>query len=338
MKSKENSSWKRRHRTRPWRPSSVSACFQERFFPPVLSYLTENQVWGVKNPRPWFSALDSGEAFTVTCGLTFGRKHLGHLTMLRDISALQALGGRALIILNNGKGDPDLGRENGRELWDGFLSIWERVEPGNKLGIAQVSVDTEMEGYHAFERAVASHLSLGKVQQLYGWEPSEVKLSHFHDVSAMVATFLYATYHWPSRPSLCMVDKHQATHVEAAKIVASKMKIRFPSFAFRSLLPSLQGLDKRMSVKDEKSVIFLDEEPGQITAKLSRTITGGRDNLEEQKRLGGRITECVVFRLASCILPPQERESVANTCVSGELLCNTCKQNTVTSLKTALRG
>ena len=52
-----------------------------------------------------------------------------------------------------------------------------------------------------------------------------------------------------------------------------------------------------MSKSLPESCIDLPEDPKIVTKKIMRTLTGGRDTVDEQKKLGGEPEKCIIFEL-----------------------------------------
>jgi len=59
-----------------------------------------------------------------------------------------------------------------------------------------------------------------------------------------------------------------------------------------------------------------------------RAKTGGRVTLEEQKEHGGVPDECTVYELMLYHLVEDDNEvlEIRNECMSGDLMCGTCKK------------
>ena len=78
-----------------------------------------------------------------------------------------------------------------------------------------------------------------------------------------------------------------------------------------------------------ESYIELPEDPKTAAKKLMRAKTGGRDTIEEQKKLGGIPENCMIFELYKQHLmeDDKELEKIYKNCKSGKLLCGEDKQN-----------
>ena len=52
-----------------------------------------------------------------------------------------------------------------------------------------------------------------------------------------------------------------------------------------------------MSSSKPKTAIYLNESPEEAEKKVKSAKTGGRESLKEQKELGGRPDECVIYEM-----------------------------------------
>ena len=147
------------------------------------------------------------------------------------------------------------------------------------------------------------------------------------------AAFLFPRHLFPDTPLVVLSDIKQITHAEVAKIVARKIGVPVPAFSYRMLLPSLLGPQQRMSVRNESSAVFLDEDIGKVSAKLRRCFSGGCMTVEEQRKQGGNPFACSFFKVCRLLVPEEQAQEMLTNCVSGSVLCGDCK---IQRLKTAL--
>ena len=124
----------------------------------------------------------------------------------------------------------------------------------------------------------------------------------------------------------CGVD--QEPHIRLARDLARKFKERgffSPSSLYQKLLPSLSG-QRKMSKSEPLGVINLPD--GDLKKKIMNALTGGRDNVEEQRKLGGNPDKCMIFELyKDHFLNDSDLNRVYSNCRSGKLLCGEDKSN-----------
>ena len=99
-----------------------------------------------------------------------------------------------------------------------------------------------------------------------------------------------------------------------------------PASTYHKFMTGLQG--GKMSSSIPESIIALTEEPKAAAKKIMRAKTGGQMTLEEQKEHGGLPDECTVYELMLYHLVEDDNEvlEVKQQCLSGELMCGTCKK------------
>jgi tryptophanyl-tRNA synthetase len=140
------------------------------------------------------------------------------------------------------------------------------------------------------------------------------------------------------KPGIIPVGLDQDPHIRLTRDLVKRYKSRKkffpPSSIYHKYMPSLDG-NIKMSKSEPLSCISLPEEPNDFIPKLKRALTGGRDTLEEQKRIGGIPEKCMIFELYKqhLIEDDKELQKVYDDCKAGKLLCgedkaNACKKMT----------
>ncbi|MFA5108124.1 MAG: tryptophan--tRNA ligase [Candidatus Micrarchaeia archaeon] len=129
---------------------------------------------------------------------------------------------------------------------------------------------------------------------------------------------------------LVPVGLDQDPHIRLARDLAFKEKIVLPSATYHKFIRNLKG-EAKMSKREPDSMIWLSEDEESIKRKLMRTLTGGRDTADEQRRLGGDIAKCVIFDLCKTHfeLDDKSLENRYARCTGGKMLCGECKKEAV---------
>lgn len=98
-----------------------------------------------------------------------------------------------------------------------------------------------------------------------------------------------------------------------------------PAATYHRFMQGLQG--GKMSSSKPESHISMDDTPESAEKKMGAALTGGRETAEEQRRLGGRAEECMVYETYVYHLVPDQKElsELYRRCKSGEMLCGECK-------------
>jgi len=133
-------------------------------------------------------------------------------------------------------------------------------------------------------------------------------------------------------PGIIPVGIDQDPHIRLTRDIVRRTKDKYKFFAPSSLYhkytPSLDG-GLKMSKSKPESCIELPEDPKQVCKKLLRAKTGGRDTVEEQKKLGGEPEKCIIFELYKQHLVEDDKEldKIYKNCKAGKLLCGEDKKN-----------
>lgn len=123
-------------------------------------------------------------------------------------------------------------------------------------------------------RAIYGHLDLGKLS---------ANLLQYADILHLQLK----EYNGPM-PSITGIGVEQDPHARACRDIARRLPYRLylPSFIYFSHQSGLQ-VGKKMSASEPDTAIFLDDNFGEVKRKIGKAYSGGRDSLEEHRKLGG---------------------------------------------------
>jgi len=133
-------------------------------------------------------------------------------------------------------------------------------------------------------------------------------------------------------PGIIPVGIDQDPHIRLTRDIVRRTKQKYnffaPSSIYHKYTPSLDG-GLKMSKSKPESCIELPEDPKQVSKKLMRAKTGGRDTVEEQKKLGGEPEKCMIFELYKqhLIEDDKELDKIYKDCKAGKLLCGEDKKH-----------
>lgn len=110
-----------------------------------------------------------------------------------------------------------------------------------------------------------------------------------------------------------------------------------PSATYHSFLQGLQGGKMSSSVPD--SLVWFDDPDKDVKKKIMGALTGGRQTLEEQKQLGGEPEKCSVHQLNKFHMQDSDSAlaEMCRACKAGELMCGTCKKETLERVRIFLK-
>jgi tryptophanyl-tRNA synthetase len=112
-------------------------------------------------------------------------------------------------------------------------------------------------------------------------------------------------------PGIIPVGVDQDPHIRLTRDIARRTKQKYnfflPAGLYHKYTPALNGKLK-MSKSHPESCIELPEDIKSATKKIKRAVTGGRDTLEEHRKLGAEVEKCMVFELLKQHLVEDDKE------------------------------
>ncbi len=142
---------------------------------------------------------------------------------------------------------------------------------------------------------------------------------------------------WPQleerMPCVIPVGIDQDPHIRLSRDLAVRTRKEFnfipPSALFHKFTPGLDG-SLKMSKSKPSSCIELPEEPDLACKKIISAVSGGRETINEHRRLGGIPEKDMAFELLKIHLLPKDEElnKIYNDYKTGKLLTSELKQIT----------
>jgi len=110
-----------------------------------------------------------------------------------------------------------------------------------------------------------------------------------------------------------------------------------PASLYHRFMTGLTG--GKMSSSKPESHIALTEDPREAGKKIMRAITGGRQSLSEQKKLGGEPDKCSIYEFLVFHLSDDDKEllELDAACRSGRRMCGACKKDVAERIERFLR-
>lgn len=128
----------------------------------------------------------------------------------------------------------------------------------------------------------------------------------------------------------CLAVSEQVRSIEVAE---GGYGFFTPSSTYHTFMEGLQG--GKMSSSVEESLFWFDEPLDSVRKKVMSALTGGRMTKEEQVRLGGEPDTCPVYLLNRFHMVEDDTLllEIRSACMSGSLLCGSCKKATFDRVK-----
>ena len=185
---------------------------------------------------------------------------------------------------------------------------------------------------------IAKRVNFNNMQAIYGFNAS-TNIAHLYVPLVQVADILLPQTEEFGGPKQVVVPVgvDQDPHLRLTRDIAAKMNEEYgflaPASTYHRFLTGLTG--DKMSSSKPNTAIYLNETPKQAEKKVKSSKTGGRETLDEQKELGGRPDECVIYEMLVYHLvdDDKELEKIREECMNGELLCGHCKVHAAELMK-----
>ena len=172
----------------------------------------------------------------------------------------------------------------------------------------------------------AKKITLNEFQAIYGSaDPGRIMAA-----VTQVGDILYPQIE-QRMPGIIPVGIDQDPHVRLTRDIVSRTKQKYnfvpPSSLYHKYTPSLDG-SLKMSKSLPGSCIELPEDAKEACRKLKNALSGGRDTLEEHRKLGGQPEKDMVFEMLKQHLLEDDAQlnKIFNDYKTGKLLSGELKQ------------
>lgn len=301
-----------------------------RLLPNPNKLVRRGVVFASRGLKEVIKAIKEKKRFYVLSGIMpTGKKiHFGNKMVVENIRYFQEHGGEAYILV----ADLEAAAARGIDLKQAKKDALEFHIPAYvALGLDPKKTffyfQSENKDVTNFAFEASKKVTENEFRAIYGnVEPGRV-MSAFEQVGDI----LYPQLKEPM-PGVIPVGIDQDPHIRLTRDIAKRLKEKYgffsPAGLYHKYTPSLDG-SLKMSKSKPESVIEIPEEPKGISKKIMGALTGGRDTVEEQRRIGGMPEKCVVFELYKQHLIEDDKElkKIYDDCRAGKLLCGEDKKN-----------
>ncbi len=151
----------------------------------------------------------------------------------------------------------------------------------------------------------AKKITLNEFEAIYGSaDPGKIMAA-----MTQVADILYPQFR-ERMPGIIPVGIDQDPHIRLTRDVVRRLKERkffLPASVYHKYTPSLDG-GMKMSKSKPESCIELPEDMKSVKRKIKNALSGGRDTLEEHRKLGAVIEKDMAFELMKQHLVEDDKE------------------------------
>lgn len=181
---------------------------------------------------------------------------------------------------------------------------------------------------------VGKRVTFSTARAVFGFtNESNIGMIFYPSIQAMPC-FLPSELKGKNVPVLIPAAIDQDPYWRITRDVAPKLGYYKPAAIHCKFFPGLAEGGK-MSASQPDTCIFTTDTPKQAEKKVMRSYTGGRETMEEQRKLGGEPDKCNVYWYEYYLFEPDDKKiaTMRKDCLSGKLLCGQCKKALAVKLK-----
>jgi tryptophanyl-tRNA synthetase len=181
---------------------------------------------------------------------------------------------------------------------------------------------------------VAKKLTFSTVKAVFGFTNETNVGSIFFTSMQSVPAFIESVNQKKNIPCLIPHAIDQDPHFRIARDILPKLGFYKPASIQCKFLPSL-GKGGKMSASEPETAIYTVDTPKDIERKVMKAFTGGRDTVEEQKKLGGDPDICSIYQYFNLLFEPDDEKLKERyeKCKKGKIMCGECKKELAERIK-----
>jgi tryptophanyl-tRNA synthetase len=277
-----------------------------------------------------------------------GKFHLGHVLVAQQFLIYQKLGAKIYIAV----ADIEAYNARGQSVEDSKkIAIDEYITNYVALGLNPKNVEIYFQSdrskdsnrsnaYYRLQNILAKHATFNEFKAVYGDITPGKMVSSLLQASDMLHSQL------PEFENICPVvvpvGIDQDPHLRLARDISKRIPIKFTqlSSTYHQMIPGLKGAKSKMSSSDPNSFIALTDNPKTVKNKINKyAFSGGKETLEEHKKLGGNPDIDVSFQYLRMFLEEDDDklQEIYNDYKSGKLTTGELKKYTIDKLNSFLK-
>ena len=271
--------------------------FTPGLFPEPNRAMRRGVVFAGRDLKIIAKCIEEKKPFYALSGImpTSEQIHLGNKIVVENLAYFQKHGALTFILIADLEAAAARGvslEEGRRRALEFHIPAYLALGLDPKKTIFYFQSDNKEVVHFAYE--AARKITLNEFRAVYGSaDPGRIM-----SAVTQVGDMLYPQFK-ERMPGIIPVGLDQDPHIRLARDVVKRMKVKkfFPvSSLYHKYTPSLDGSVK-MSKSKPESCISLPEDSKAVCKKIKKALTGGRDTLEEHRRLGAVIKKDMVFEL-----------------------------------------
>jgi len=174
----------------------------------------------------------------------------------------------------------------------------------------------------------AKKITFSTVKASFGFTNETNIGSIFYTSMQAVPAILPSVLKGKNIPCLIPLAIDQDPHFRVARDVYPKLGYYKPAIIHSRFLPALQGAKGKMSTSEPNTAIFTTDSPKEVEHKIKKyAFSGGRDTVEQHRKLGGNPEVDVSYQYLRMIFEPDDKklQKIHDDYKSGKLLTSELK-------------
>ncbi len=289
---------------------------------------TRGIIFGHRDFYKWWNDFRNGKRVSILTGMMpSGPFHLGHKMVIDQLVWYQNLGISITFAIADieartvRKIDADKVKETVKSYLANAFALG--LKPSQDIYVQS----NRSNPYYRLADLLSSKMTFAEVEAIYGNMTPGKMISAFTQASDILHKQL--PDYFGKHKILVPVGPDQDPHIRLSRDLADRIGFIKPSATYHGFARGLDG--GKMSSSKPTSYIGLDEPIDVVKRKVANALTGGRNTLEEQKKLGGQPEKCIIFELYKYHFEDDdaklsERERM---CRAGEIMCGECKKQLI---------
>jgi tryptophanyl-tRNA synthetase len=188
---------------------------------------------------------------------------------------------------------------------------------------------------------VAKKITFSTIKASFGFTDSNNIGSIFYTSMQAVPAFLPSVIHKKIIPCLIPLGVDQDTHFRISRDVIPKLGYPKPAIIHCTFLPPLSAVSGKMSASAAaETAIYTTDSAEEVKKKINKyAFSGGRDTLEEHRKLGGNPDIDVSFQYLRMFFEDDDKklEKIEKAYRSGKLLSGELKAILIEKINTFLK-
>jgi len=171
---------------------------------------------------------------------------------------------------------------------------------------------------------LSKKVNYSEIKATYGYKPVDNIGLHFYPaIQSAHVMFPQEKFKIPN--VLVPIGPDEDAHLRISRDIAQRMGYKKPAVLHTNFLPGIDNT--KMSTSRPNTAIFLSDNEATIRKKISKAFSGGRETLEEHKKLGGNPDiDIACIYLKTLFLDKDKYQEIEDKYKKGELLSGEVKK------------